>query len=97
MPHNNHTLAVHASLLSHLPSSCSFDGNASIDSALEMAGFSTADLLSLGELGIVGVLSFEAVMGEDTATYTCVASNALSQTTTLEATSIVSLTVLGKL
>ena len=77
----------------HLPSN--FGSETS--SVLEMAGF-LRDFLALGELGLVSVLSFEAVTREDTAEYTCTASSVLPQTTTLEVTSPpISLTVLGEL
>ena len=51
---------------------------------------------SLGELDIVSFLRFHSVVREDTATYSCVASNRLEQTTTLRDTSgPVQITVLG--
>ena len=51
---------------------------------------------SLGELDIVSILRFHSVVREDTATYSCVASNRLEQTTTLRETSDpVQITILG--
>ena len=51
---------------------------------------------SLGELDIVSFLRFHSVVREDTAAYSCVASNRLEQTTTLRDTSgPVQITVLG--
>ena len=72
-----------------------YSGLDSIVASLEQELF--MNFLALGELGLVSVLSFEAVVREDTAEYTCTASNMLPQTTTLENTSSpISLTVLGK-
>ena len=52
---------------------------------------------SLGELGIVSVLSFDSVILEDTDNYTCTISNELPQTTHIMKTSDpVPLVVLGK-
>ena len=51
---------------------------------------------SLGELDIVSCLRFHSVVREDTAAYSCVASNRLEQTTTLRETSDpVQITILG--
>ena len=94
---SNVTLSLFCAIII-VPICLSFDGNSSIFTAIEQAGFLMADILALGELGVVSVLSFEAVVREDTAEYTCTASNALPQTTTLEAiSSTISLTVLGEL
>ena len=63
-----------------------------------MAGFSQNEVDALGELGVVGVFTFEQVKRDDTAKYTCTATNSLSQTTTLDIMSDpIQLTVLGKL
>ena len=46
-----------------------------------MLDISVEDVHSLGELGLVSVLSFEEVEREDTANYTCTAVNELPETT----------------
>ena len=78
--------------------SSGFRSNGSIEGLIEsMTEFNTHDLHSLGELGVVGVLSFDQVVREDTANYTCTAANMLPQTTTLTALSpSIPLVVLGK-
>ena len=54
--------------------------------------------MSLGDLGIVGVLRIDSVLRGDTGDYTCTASNQLPQTTVITATSDpVPLVVLGEL
>ncbi len=54
-------------------------------------------ITSLGELGVVGVLSFASVVREDTGSYTCTATNELPETRTIPTTaSAVPLVVLGK-
>ena len=45
-------------------------GSGSIQNLIDMTNVSSENILSLGELGLVGVLSFEQVMREDTANYT---------------------------
>ena len=79
--------------------SSEFMGNDSIEDLLESTmEFNTRDLRSLGELGVVSVLSFDRVERGDTANYTCTATNMLQQTTTLTALSpSIPLVVLGKL
>ena len=79
--------------------SSGFMGNGSIEDLLESTTeFNTHDLHSLGELGVVSVLSFDRLEREDTAKYTCTATNMLPQTTTLTALSpSIPLVVLGKL
>ena len=55
-------------------------------------------ITSLGELGIVSVLSFDDVIREDTDSYTCTISNELPQTTRITRTSDpVPLVVLGEM
>ena len=54
------------------------------------------DILALGELGVVSVLSIDSVVREDTAEYTCTASNVLPQTTTLMVAADINLIVLGE-
>ena len=62
------------------------------------SGFSEDDIMSLGELGIVGVLSIDSVLREDTGSYTCRVSNQLPQTIVITATSdAVVLVILGEL
>ena len=58
----------------------------------------TVDLvLQLGELGVVGLLSFNETVRGDTANYTCTATNSLPETTTLTAVSDdIPLVILGK-
>ena len=79
--------------------SSEFMDNGSIEGLIEsMTEFNTRDLRSLGELGVVSVLSFDRLEREDTANYTCTATNMLLQTTTLTALSpSIPLVVLGEL
>ena len=79
--------------------SSGFRSNDSIGELIEpMTEFNTRDLRSLGELGVVGMLTFDRLEREDTANYTCTATNMLPQTTTLTALSpSIPLVVLGKL
>ena len=79
--------------------SSGFMGSGSIEGLIEsMTEFNTRDLRSLGELGVVSLLSFDRLEREDTANYTCTATNMLPQTTTLTALSpSILLVVLGKL
>ena len=76
-----------------------FMGNDSIGELIEsMTEFNSCDLRSLGELGVVSMLIFDRLEREDTANYTCTATNMLPQTTTLTALSpSIPLVVLGKL
>ena len=67
--------------------SSDFTGNGTIEGLLEMRGFTSEDVGALGELGVVGILVFESVERDDTANYTCTATNALPQTTTLSTVS----------
>ena len=78
--------------------SSGFRSNGSFEGLIEsMTEFNTRDLHSLGELGVVSVLSFDQLEREDTANYTCTATNMLPQTTTLTALSpSIPLVVLGK-
>ena len=79
--------------------SSGFMSSGSIEGLIEsMTGFNTRDLRSLGELGVVSVLSFDQLEREDTANYTCTATNSLPQTITLTALSpSIPLVVFGKL
>ena len=79
--------------------SSEFMGNGLIEDLLESTmEFNTRDISSLGELGVVSVLSFDRLERGDTANYTCTASNMLPQTTTLTALSpSIPLVVLGML
>ena len=45
--------------------------------------FTVDQVLQLGELGVVGLLSLEETVRGDTAKYTCTATNSLPETTTL--------------
>ena len=79
--------------------STEFMGSGSIEDFLESTTeFNTRDLHSLGELGVVSVLNFDRLEREDTANYTCTATNMLPETTTLTALSpSIPLVVLGML
>ena len=72
--------------------------NVSIADLLMMFTTFTIDqVLQLGELGVVGLLSFEETVRGDTANYTCSTINSLPKTTTLMAVSEnISLTILGE-
>ena len=74
-------------------------GSGSIGGLLNfIRAFNTSDISSLGELGVVSVLSFDRLERGDTANYTCTATNTLPETTTLTALSpSIPLVVLGKL
>ena len=76
-----------------------FMGSGSVEGLIEtMTEFNMSDISSLGELGVVSVLSFGRLERGDTANYTCTATNMLPQTTTLTALSpSIPLVVLGKL
>ena len=61
-----------------------------------VAGVDSGEVLALGELGVVSVVMFTRVLREDTANYTCNATNSLPETGVLSAVSApISLTVLG--
>ena len=79
--------------------SSGFMGSGTIEGILEaMTEFNVNDFHLLGELGVVSVLSFNRLEREDTANYTCTATNMLPQTTTLTTLSpSIPLVVLGKL
>ncbi len=63
---------------------------------VQMAGFSMEEVESLGELGVVGVLTFEMVEREDTDMYTCTATNSLPETMEIaDVSDPVQLVVLG--
>ena len=73
---------------SSLFESSEFVGNGLIGGLLEsITEFNTRSINSLGALGVVSVLSFGQLEREDTANYTCTATNMLPQTTTLTALS----------
>ena len=93
------TFSFDVSSMSSSLQSNEFMGSGSIEGLIEsMTEFNTRDLHSLGELGVVSVLSFVRLEREDTANYTCTATNSLPQTTTLTALSpSIPLVVLGKL
>ena len=61
--------------------SSGYMGSGTIASLIGMTDISVEDVRSLGELGVVSVLSFEEVVREDTANYTCTAVNELPETT----------------
>ena len=78
-------------------SSFQSNGSGSIERLLQTT-FNMTDTSSLGELGVVSLLSFDRLEREDTANYTCTATNMLPQTITLTALSpSIPLVVLGKL
>ena len=61
-----------------------------------VAGVDTREVSALGELGVVSVLMFTSMRREDTANYTCNATNSLPETGVLSVVSApISLTVLG--
>ena len=93
------TFSFDAGSMSSSFESSGFMGNGSIKGLIEsMTEFNTSDLRSLGELGVVSVLSFDRLEREDTVNYTCTATNSLPQTTTLTVLSpSIPLVVLGKL
>ena len=72
-------------------------GQEDISDLLMGTGVTMEMVMSLGELGAVGVLSIRGVVREDMGDYTCTASNELPQTTPLSTTSTVTLVVLGKI
>ena len=72
-------------------------GQEDISDLLMGTGVTMEMVMSLGELGAVGVLSIRGVVREDMGDYTCTASNELPQTTPLSTTSTVPLVVLGKI
>ena len=77
--------------------SSGFLGSGSIESVVSMTGFTEAQVDGLGDLGVVGVLSFETVERDDTDSYTCTATNFLPETATLSTVSDpVMLVVLGE-
>ena len=73
-------------------------GNSSIAGLLtKHTSFTVDQVLQLGELGVVGLLSFEETVRGDTANYTCTATNSLPETTTVITVSdSLPLVVLGK-
>ena len=61
-----------------------------------VAGVDSGEVSALGELGVVSVLMFTSMRREDTANYTCNATNSLPETGVLSVVSApISLTVLG--
>ena len=72
-------------------------GQEDISDLLMGTGVTMEMVMSLGELGAVGMLSIRGVVREDMGDYTCTASNELPQTARLNTTSTVSLVVLGKM
>ena len=61
-----------------------------------VAGVDTREVSALGELGVVSVLMFTSMRREDTANYTCNATNSLPETGVLSVVSPpIPLTVLG--
>ncbi len=60
--------------------SSGYSGRRSISTLVQIAGFSMEVVESLGELGVVGVLTFEMVERDDTDMYTCTATNSLPET-----------------
>ena len=79
--------------------SSGYMGSGSVLGLLNMYIDTTVDqILGLGELGVVSLLSFEETVRGDTANYTCIATNALPETTTLmDVSGNIPLVVLGAL
>ena len=64
--------------------------------APSVGGVDSGEVLALGELGVVSVLTFTRVLREDTANYTCNATNSLPEPGVLSVVSTpIALTVLG--
>ena len=78
--------------------SSGYTGSGSIMGLLMMYTDVTVDQVrQLGELGVVGLLSFEKTVREDTGNYTCTGTNMLLETTTLsEVSNNIPLFILGK-
>ena len=78
--------------------SSGYMGSGSIVSLLLMhTSFSVDQVLQLGELGVVGLLSFENTMRRDNGNYTCNATNNFPKNTTLGSMSdIIPLVILGE-
>ena len=78
--------------------SSGYMGSGSIVGLLMIRTDVTVDqVLQLGELGVVSLLSFEDAVRGDTANYTCIATNSLPETTTLTAMSgEIPLVILGE-
>ena len=77
--------------------SSGFMGSGSVEEFLNNTAVSNSEIMDLGELGVVSFLRFYDVVRDDTAMYSCVAMNALPETTRLRnESSPVQLTVLGK-
>ena len=69
-----------------------------VDLLMMYTTFTVDQVLQLGELGVVGLLSFEETVRGDTANYTCTATNSLPGTAMLTTTSgNISLVILGEL
>ena len=67
-----------------------------VDLLMMHTSFTVDQVLQLGELGVVGLLSFEETVRGDTANYTCTATNAFAETRVLMITSGNMLVILGK-
>ena len=77
--------------------SSGYMGSGSFEEFLNSTALTSGDIAALGNLGVVSFLRFYDVIREDTASYSCVATNELPQTTQLRNESNpVRLTVLGK-
>ena len=68
-----------------------------VDLLIMHTTFTMNQVLQLGELGVVGLLSFQETVRGDTANYTCSATNSLHETTTLTTVShSIPLVILGR-
>ncbi len=78
--------------------SSGYTGSGSIMGLLMMyTGVTVDEVRQLGELGVVGLLSFEKTVRGDTGDYTCTATNMLPETTTLrDVSNNIPLFVLGE-
>ena len=109
--HDDNTLGARLDIIEFAPEYMdvnSTDGNGfqnggymdgTIQNLLNMYTDTTVEqILGLGELGVVNLLSFEETVRGDTANYTCIATNALPDTTTLmDVSGNIPLVILGTL
>ena len=111
--HNDNTLGARLDIIEFAPEYNIMDVNGTGGNGFQNGGFmdgtiknllnmytdSTVEqILSLGELGIVCLLYFEETVRGDSTNYTCIATNALPETTTLmDVSGNIPLVILGTL